>query len=120
MKDKLQNLIKLLLSLHKSLLDIERVHYEKKNGEISNNHEYFSLVVNHDDFQWLRKLSEIIALIDEEAEQSDINLDKIKELSADLRDILSADDETEFSLKYQLARQTNESILDLDRQIKAE
>lgn len=117
MKTKLQNLIKLLLNLHKVLLDFERAHYEKKNGPISSNNEYFGLVVNHEDFQWLRFLSELIALLDEESEQTEINLDKVKELLADLKAILNADDETEFSLKYKLAKAKNENIAQLDSQI---
>jgi hypothetical protein len=120
MKRKLQNLIKLLLNLHKELLDFEREHYEKKNGPISSNNEYFVLVVNHEDFQWLRKLSELIALLDEESEQMEIDINKIKEILADLKTMLSADDQSEFSLKYKLAKADNDIIVQFDDQIKNE
>ena len=120
MLTKLQNLIKLLLDLHKALLDLERENYEKKNGPISNNNEYFGIVINHEDFQWLRKLSEAIALIDEEAEQDIINAGNIKEISGEIKELLSVDNDDEFSQRYQSALENNRNIFELDKQVKLE
>jgi hypothetical protein len=54
-----------LLDLHKSLLDLEREHYEKENGQIGSPGEFLSLVIGHQQFDWLRKLSGLIVKMDE-------------------------------------------------------
>jgi len=114
----MQNLIKLLLDLHKSLLDLEKEAYEKKNGSISNNNEYFSLVINHEDFKWLRSLSEIIAIIDEEIEQKNDNRNGLKEQLENLNRLITAHGEAEFSLRYRAALEKSEVIFVKNEQLK--
>jgi hypothetical protein len=48
-----------LLHLHKLLLDTERIRYEQVRGQISNS-ELLQLVIDHDQFAWLHRLSELI------------------------------------------------------------
>jgi len=120
MNKEIQNLVKLLLGLHKSLLDLEKEDYERKNGTISNNNEYFSLVVNHEDFKWLRSLSEIIALIDEEAEKEENDSKKIKELLLSLNNLLASSDEAKFTLRYRVCLEKNETLRFQDEKLKAE
>lgn len=120
MNSKLQNLIKLLLELHKKLLDLERGRYEKKHGQILNNNDYFNLVVNHDDFQWLRSLSQVVSLIDEEAEQENIDKERISKFLTDLEEMLAEKSENDFSVRYQKEILDNENIAKIDRQIKSE
>jgi len=117
---KLQNLIKLLLNLHKELLDLERGRYENKHGQILNNNDYFNLVVNHENFQWLRSLSQVISLIEEEVEQENIDKERISKFLADLEDMLAEKSETDFSVRYQKEILDNENIAKIDRQIKLE
>lgn len=120
MKTKLNTIIKSLLNIHKALLDLERANYESKNGPISNNHEYFSLVVNHEDFQWLRKLSEMIALVDEESEQDPIDIKKVKELLSDLQDLLTENENDEFSLRYNFALNNYKNVFVLNCELNTE
>ena len=54
-----------LLGLHKILLDQERARYEQSNGPISSTGEYLNLVLGHEQFEWLRKISGVIVQIDE-------------------------------------------------------
>ena len=61
----LKNLSKAMLRLHKVLLDAAKVEYERRNGAITNVNQYFQLVLDDAHFAWLRKLSSLIALIDE-------------------------------------------------------
>jgi hypothetical protein len=65
MRDKLSALSKSLLSLHKTLLDSERVGYEESFGTIATPAAFFQLVTGDPWFAWLRQLSEFIVLIDE-------------------------------------------------------
>lgn len=115
----MQSLIKLLLDLHKTLLDLEKEAYERKNGIISNNNEYFSLVINHEDFRWLRLLSETIALIDEEIEQNNSNSNILKDLLTDLDNLLNENGETEFSLRFRLALEKSALLRSLNSQVKS-
>lgn len=61
----LKNLSKAMLRLHKTLLEASKAEYEAKNGAITNVSQYFQLVIDDPHFAWLRKISSLIALIDE-------------------------------------------------------
>ncbi len=64
-KQKLTDIRHVLLRLHKSLLDFERVGYERVHGRIENSYEFLNLVMHNPWFAWLRHLSELIVQIDE-------------------------------------------------------
>lgn len=64
-KQKLADIRHVLLRLHKSLLDFERVGYERVHGRIENSYEFLNLVMHNPWFAWLRHLSELIVQIDE-------------------------------------------------------
>ncbi|MFQ4136691.1 hypothetical protein PGN35_010250 [Nodosilinea sp. PGN35] len=53
-----------LLHLHKLLLDTERSRYEQVRGQVSKG-ELLQLVIHHDQFAWLHRLSELIVQIDQ-------------------------------------------------------
>jgi hypothetical protein len=61
---RLRELRRLLLRLHKALLDSERVVYEQFHGRIQSNSEFFRLVIDHEWFSWLRPISQFIVQID--------------------------------------------------------
>lgn len=67
-KQKLTDIRHVLLRLHKSLLDFERVGYERVHGRIENSYEFLTLVMHNPWFGWLRHLSELIVQIDEALE----------------------------------------------------
>ncbi|MBS1795187.1 MAG: hypothetical protein JSS81_15115 [Acidobacteria bacterium] len=62
---RLKELSRAMLRLHKTLLDAAKIDYEAKHGRISNVNLYFQLVIDDPHFAWLRKISSLIALIDE-------------------------------------------------------
>lgn len=64
-RQKLKELSRAMLRLHKSLLDGAKIEYEAKHGKIQSPNQYLSLVIDDPHFAWLRKLSALIALIDE-------------------------------------------------------
>ncbi len=66
-RTKLDQVSRALLRLHKALLDDERVIYETVHGSVTSPHEMFRLVLNHQQFTWLGKISSLIALLDEAA-----------------------------------------------------
>ena len=77
--DKLRNA---LLQLHKTLLDAQRIRYERVNGRVESRGELLDLVLRDADFEWLRVLSALIARLDELAEVDD------KDVSAELRAVI--------------------------------
>jgi hypothetical protein len=118
MKTQIQNLVKLLLDLHKALLGLQRKQYEKKNGQIQSNNDYFNIVVNHEDFKWLRSLSQVIALIDEEGEQEIINEEKVSKFLVDLKKMISKKKSDDFSAHYQFAISEDKNIAKLNSELK--
>ena len=53
-----------LLRLHKALLEMERINFEKLFGRV-NRGELLQLVINHAQFGWLRMISALVVEIDE-------------------------------------------------------
>jgi GTP diphosphokinase / guanosine-3',5'-bis(diphosphate) 3'-diphosphatase len=57
-----------LLRLHKTLLDAQRIRYEREHGRVESRGELLDLVLRDASFEWLRVLSALIAGLDELAE----------------------------------------------------
>jgi hypothetical protein len=60
-----------LLALHKILLEVERVRYERTNGRINDMFQLLNLTINDPAFAWLRPLSALIVQIDEKLDDKD-------------------------------------------------
>jgi hypothetical protein len=63
-REKLIALRLALLSVHKTLLDMERREYERIHGKVTVG-ELFRLVVDHQQFGWLHNISEFVVRLDE-------------------------------------------------------
>ncbi len=61
----LKDLSRAFLRLHKTLLEAAKAEYEAENGKIPSANVYLQLVLDDAHFAWLRKISALIALIDE-------------------------------------------------------
>ncbi len=61
---RLHELRSKLLHLHQVLLDTERIAYEQVRGRVSSG-ELLQLVIEHEQFAWLHRISELIVQIDE-------------------------------------------------------
>lgn len=79
----------ILLSLHKSLVDLERANYEALYGSTTAG-EFLNLLLENPNFAWLRRFSTLIVDIDEMFAQKDgfteeavgVHLLKLRELVA--------------------------------------
>lgn len=102
-----------LLRLHKLLLDDAKRSYEESKGPIANVNTYFQLVIDHEHFSWLRKLSSLVALVDEATMPR--RLASETDAQALLNEavvILSFKDPDEsFNLRYESALQKNQEAL---------
>jgi hypothetical protein len=54
-----------LLDLHKSMIDAQRIIYERDHGRVETPAQFLGLVLEHPDFEWIRELSALMALLDE-------------------------------------------------------
>src|SRR5258708_5352593 len=118
--EKLKNARNILLKLHKSMLDLEREMHEGIHGKL-NATDFLNLLMEDEDFAWLRKFSMLIVEIDEmfdlkeavTAEMVDANLKKVMEL------IEMTEPDEYFRAKYQFALQRNPDSAGLHSQLKA-
>lgn len=85
-KDKLEELNHVLTDVHRDLLHFQKTIEENKIEHKISSYEMLHMTINHPDFEWLRKISVIIAGIDEvlddknQSEITDFYLNVRKEL----------------------------------------
>ena len=115
-REVLKGLRQTLLRLHKMLLDLERVGYERARGPIGNSYEFLQLALKDPWFDWLHRLSELIVQIDEslDAREGTVTLtdDDAKALVARARALLSPSETgSEFQKNYFLAMQQSPDVV---------
>src|SRR5215213_10569560 len=105
----LKSLSKAMLRLHKTLLDAAKFEYEAKNGTIASVNLYFQLVIDDPHFAWLRKMSSLIALIDEAVSvRRPASETEAQALFGEARMLLSLEAaDADFNDKFQTALQKN-------------
>ncbi|HEX4265676.1 MAG TPA: hypothetical protein VH597_15175 [Verrucomicrobiae bacterium] len=64
-KERLEEVRQALLTLHKTLVDSERVTYEKTVGAIRSPNQFLQLLTTDPWFAWLQPLSQLIVSMDE-------------------------------------------------------
>ena len=101
-----------LLRLHKTLLDGERVAYERVHGRIATNGEFLQLLLGHAWFAWLRQLSQSMAKLDELAESKEAAAgEAIQELIVSIRTLLTPSEVGEgFGRQYYDALQRDPDV----------
>ena len=110
---ELTQVSKALLRLHKALLDGERAVYERTHGRIASNGEYLELALEHPDFAWLRRLSSVMAEIDDLADADDASAPKaMAERIASLRTLLTpVEGDAAFGGRYHEALQRDPDVV---------
>ena len=100
-----------LLRLHEALLEMERKSFERTHGRV-NSGELLQLVLNHEQFAWLRMVSALVVQIDEmlDADEAITDADVIN-LIAGVRQLFTASENKEFSDKYQAALQQEPEVV---------
>ena len=101
-----------LLRLHKLLLDAECVVYEQSQGKVSKG-ELLQLVINHSQFAWLHRLSELIVQIDDLLHADEpVTSETIAILISDILTLLTpAELGNDFSMKYDAAFQRDPDVV---------
>lgn len=100
-----------LLRLHQTLLDMERKSFERTHGRV-NSGELLQLVINHEQFAWLRMVAALAVQIDEmlDADEAVTEAD-VNNLVTGARQLFTASDNKEFQQKYQAALQQEPEVV---------
>ena len=101
-----------LLRLHKLLLETERFTYEQVRGQVSRG-ELLQLVINHEQFAWLHRLSALILQIDELLHDGEpVTQEAMEAINSDIYTLLSPDElGDEFATKYSTALQRHPDVV---------
>lgn len=116
--ERLSDLRRGLLRLHKVLLDAERDWYEQAHGRVSSG-EMLQLVINHEQFAWLHSISELIVRIDEMLDADEpLAMRDADALLAETRGLLTPSETgNEFEKKYYAAIQSNPDVVLTHREV---
>jgi hypothetical protein len=114
----LSELRRVLLRLHKTLLDAERAAYEQAHGSVSSG-ELLQLVINHEQFAWLHSISELIVKIDEMLDADEpVTTGEAQSLLSEARALLKPSETgDEFARKYFSAFQSDPDAVLTHREI---
>ena len=91
-----------LLRLHKTLLESERVAFERFRGRVSSSGEFLQLVITDPWFAWLHPLSELVVQMDEARDADNpLTSGDIKSLIEQARKLLTPSEEGDgFDKRY--------------------
>jgi hypothetical protein len=100
-RQRLSNLRNKLLYLHQILLKMERNAYEQVHGQVSPG-ELLQLLIQHDQFAWLRNISQLVVRIDETLEAKDpVSLDEVESMLVNARTLFApSENGNGFQRKY--------------------
>lgn len=102
-----------LLNLHKTLIDSERVVYERDVGPIQSPNHFFQLLTNDPWFAWLRPISQLIVAIDETLDAKEpltkVSVDALMRQSVFL--LVPAQSSGDFAERYVAALQRDPRVI---------
>ncbi|MGH7798173.1 MAG: hypothetical protein ACREQ2_25195 [Candidatus Binatia bacterium] len=102
-----------LLKLHKTLLDSEKIVYQKNVGPIQSPNHFFQLLTNDAWFAWLRPISQLIVAIDETLDEKEpltnASVDSLMRQSVFL--LIPAETSGEFGERYLAALQRDPRVV---------
>ncbi len=100
----LAELRRLLLHLHKTLIDWQRDDYERLNGRLQTT-QLLQVIFNDPSFAWLRTMSGLIVRIDEALEEKPPDVSETGPLVAQARELVSPEAGTPYAMRYHAALQ---------------
>jgi hypothetical protein len=109
----LESLRTALLALHKTLVDSERVEYEKAFGKIQSPGHFLQLLTQDPWFAWLSPLSQLIVSIDESLDADELlTARSVQALSKQASDLLTASESgAGFAKHYDEALQRDPDVV---------
>lgn len=98
--------------MHKALLEIARIDYERDHGPVGGPGALLQLLVGDEAFAWLHPLSELAARADELIEEAEIPADEASAIARTAAQILTPDESaTGFARRYYEALQASPDVV---------
>lgn len=112
-RQRLTDLRQGLLKLHKTLLDSERLTYEREYGRIQSRGAFFQLVIGDPWFAWLHRVSELVVQIDEmfDAEEPATAVEVTRVIERARALLKPAEDDGDFGKRYREALQRDPDVV---------
>jgi hypothetical protein len=118
-RDLLRELSARLLALHKLLLDRERQAYEERHGPAPA-HELLRLLLQDEQFAWLRPLSMLVARMDDLVDSDEpVSAEEAQRAYGEAYRLLGSGDRGAFQDKYRDALQASPDIVMTHASIRA-
>lgn len=95
---------RLLLQLHKTLIDWQRTDYERLHGRLQTT-QLLQIIFNDPAFAWLRSMSGLIVRIDESLEAKPPEVSETGPLVAQARELVAPEAGTFYAQRYHAALQ---------------
>jgi len=113
-RERLDNARLGLMRVHRSLLEAERIRYERMHGRVDGSGALLQLVIHDPWFAWLRPISELIVQIDEWLDEDPPTAgapDLAEILLAQVRDRMRPNEEgAEFQQRYHRLLQDDPAV----------
>jgi hypothetical protein len=111
--DRLEAARRGLVRVHKTLIDVERVRYERQHGRIDSAGRLLQLVINDPAFAWVRPLSALIVRMDALlADDDSVTAGEVEALIDHARRLLRPDpDGPEFAQSYDRSIQASPDVV---------
>jgi hypothetical protein len=108
-----------LLTLHKSLIDLERSSYERVHGRVQPG-QFLQLLLQDEQYGWLRTLSEMIVFIDEILDpKMPTNEEHVRSVLEQARKLLNPSAISEdFAAKYMDALQRDPAVVMAHKEVR--
>jgi len=114
----LESLRHALLKLHKTLLEWQRVRYEREHGRVADGYPLLDKVMNDPAFAWLRPLSALIVQLDENLENTELTQTGARLLNDHARQMVTpSESSTEFQRNYHRALQDSPAAVMAHREV---
>jgi hypothetical protein len=117
-RERLREVRRALLRLHKALLDDERVQFERVRGRIASSGEFLRLVLHDEWFAYLRPLSTLVVEMDELIDAEAATKEGADALIAQARAMLKPSETgNEFERRYYAAIQREPDVIFAQREV---
>jgi hypothetical protein len=112
-RQRLEALRESVLALHKTLMDTERMAYEKTFGVIESQNKFLQLLISDPWFAWLHPLSELVVVMDEALDGKEpVTAERVKQFATQTRSLLKASEEGQgFERSYYEALQREPDVV---------
>ncbi len=119
-RQRLMNIRRGLLGLHKALIVAEQVTYERINGRVASTGQLLQLVLNDPWFTWLHPLSQLVIRIDELLDDDhELTTVEVEHFLSDVRALIRPSEEGDgFERSYYEALQRAPDVIFAHAEVK--